>query len=84
KLVFLRNYVSKSYMVDTADGGQAESFSLRTQKTVPVVLNFREPDPSDRVRLYDLENRRWMDIDPTVPLGLGVTDHDFVVLIEKR
>jgi len=84
KLVFLRNYVSKSYMVDTADGGQAENFSLRTQKTVPVVLNFREPDPSDRVRLYDLENRKWMEIDPTVPLGLGVTDHDFVVLIEQR
>ena len=71
-------------MVDTADGGKEESFSLRTQRPVPVVLNFREADPSDRVRLYDLETRRWTEVDPSLPLGLGVTDHDYVLLLEKR
>ncbi len=84
KLVFLRNFVPKPYMVDTADGGKEESFSLRTQRPVPVVLNFREADPSDRVRLYDLETRRWTEVDPSLPLGLGVTDHDYVLLLEKR
>lgn len=82
KLVFLQNYQSVSYWVDTADGGKAENFSLRTQKPVPVVL--AGMDPLYRVRLYDLETRQWTELDPAVPLGLGVTDHDFILLMEKK
>ena len=82
KLVFLRNYEPVSYYVDTADGGKAENFSLREQKPRPVVLDGM--DPAYRVRLYDPETRQWTDIDPAVPTGLGVTDHDFILLMEKN
>lgn len=82
KLVYLRNYQPVSYWVDTVDGGKAENFSLRKQKPVPVVLDIS--DPSYRVRLYDLETRQWTEVNPSVPTGLGVTDHDFVLLMEKK
>ncbi len=81
KLVFLQNYQPVSYWVDTADGGKAENFSLRTQKPVPVVLDGM--DPSYRVRLYDLETRQWTEVSPSLPVGLGVTDHDFILLMER-
>ena len=82
KLVYLRNYQPVSYWVDTTDGGKAENFSLRTQKPVPVVLEGL--DSSYRVRLYDLETRQWTELKPAIPVGLGVTDHDFVLLMEKK
>ena len=84
RLIYLRNYVSHPYWVKTADGEPAENFSLRTQKPVPVVLTMNPADDYGRVRLYDLETRCWTEIDPSVPTGLGVTDHDFVLLIEKE
>ena len=79
RLVYLRNCVS--YPVMIKDCPETEDFSLRSQAAVPVVLSGM--DPAYRVRLYDLETLRWAEIDPAVPVGLGVTDHDFVLVLEK-
>ncbi len=82
RLIYLRNYVPRSYMTKTADGGEAENFSLRTQSAVPAVLALNGVDSAARVRLYDLETRCWTEISSDKPVGLGVTDHDFIILIE--
>ncbi len=82
RLIYLRNYVPRSYMVKTSDGGEAENFSLRTQSAVPAVLALNGVDSAARVRLYDLETRCRTEISPDKPVGLGVTDHDFILLIE--
>jgi hypothetical protein len=59
-----------------------EAFWMRRQKACPVTV--AGLDPSYRVTLYDLETRCMTEIDPAKPLGLGVTDHDFVLLMERK
>ena len=82
RLVFLRNFELESIMKAKKDGELYEDYALRSQKPVPVVL--KDLDPSYRVRLYDLETRVMTEIDPKSEVGLGVTDHDFVLIMEKR
>lgn len=83
RMIYLRNYVLRPYMTKTADGGEAENFSLRTQAAVPVVLALNGIDSAAHVSLYDLETRCRAEISPDKPAGLGVTDHDFIILIES-
>ena len=77
RLVYLRNTVPSPVM----DKGR-EIYRLRSRKAVPVVLSGM--DPACRVRLYDLDTRQWAELDPKTETGLGVTDHDFVILMEQR
>lgn len=81
RLVYLRNYIPHPHMTRSIEGLPEESFSLRHQQAVPVVLSGM--DPSYRVRLYDLESRSWTEIDPALSIGLGVTDHDYILVMEK-
>jgi hypothetical protein len=69
-------------MTTDDNGDPAESFSMRGKQAVPVVID--GIDPAFRVRMWDLDTRCMTEIDPTKPLGLGVTDHDFVLLMERR
>lgn len=80
-IVYLRNTELVSSMTENDQGEMTESFSMRRQCAVPVTID--GIDPSYRVTLYDLETRCATEIDPTKPLGLGVTDHDFVLIMER-
>ena len=82
RLIYLRNYVPHPYMVKTSDGREAENFSLRTQSPVPVILSLNGVDSAARVCLYDLETRCRTEISPVNPVELGVTDHDYIIMIE--
>ncbi len=81
-IVYLRNTKLVSSMTEDDRGEMTESFSMRRQRAVPVVID--GIDPSYRVTLYDLETRCAAEIDPAKPLGLGVTDHDFVLIMERN
>lgn len=82
RLVYLRNTALVSSIAEDDSGAPAENYSLRRQAACPFVLSGL--DPAFRVRLYDLETRLMTEIDPTTPLSLGVTDHDFVLLMQRR
>ena len=82
RLIYLRNYVNLPQMTTDADGNPTENFSLRTRKAVPVTLEFS--DPADRIWLYDLDTRQQTEPDPAQPTGLGITDHDFVLIMKKH
>ena len=82
RLVYLRNYVNLPVMTEGKNGEPVENFSLRTRKAVPVVLDGIEP--GYRVTLYDLDTREWTEPDTDKPVGLGVTAHDFVLILEKE
>ena len=80
RIVFLRNTVPQSYMTRSIEGLDVENFSLRRQTPRPVTIDI--PDPAYRATLYDMETRTMTEI--SSGCGLGVTDHDFVVILEKR
>ena len=82
RLIYLRNTDLVSSMTKDDNDNPVESFSMRGKKAVPVTLDGM--DGAYRVRLLDLETRCMTEIDPAKPLGLGVTDHDFVVLMERK
>ena len=82
RIVFLRNFTIEPSIKKKPDGSEFCEYELRTQKPVPVVL--KDLDPAYRVRLYDLETREIAEIDPNTETGLGVTDHDFVLIMEKK
>ncbi|MBE6657318.1 MAG: hypothetical protein E7604_02635 [Ruminococcaceae bacterium] len=82
RVVYLRNIESVVCVTKDNDGQPVECYTMRRQKAAPVTLCGM--DSAYRVRLLDLETRCMSEIDPTVPLGLGVTDHDFVVLMEQK
>ena len=82
RIVYLRNTVLASSMTKDDNGDLTESFSMRGKKAVPAVID--GIDAAYRVRLWDLDSRCMTKIDPTEPLGLGVTDHDFVLLMERK
>lgn len=82
RIVYLRNTQPVPSMTEDSDGTLTESFSVRRQKPVPVVLS--DMDSAYRVRLLDLETQCMTEIDPALPYGLGVTDHDFVLLMERK
>jgi len=80
RLVYLRNTVSLP--IPHKDHPDVETFSLRLPAPVPVVLS--GIDPAYRARLYDLDTRQWTEVDPAAETGLGVTDHDFILILEKQ
>ena len=80
-LIYLQNCRPYSHLTDDGRGGRAEQFSLRDRLPVPVCI--AGLDPSSRVRLYDLDTRKFSELDPAAETGLGVTDHDFVLICEK-
>ena len=80
QIVYLQDYAPYSHRIDDKNGGRAEQFSLRGRRPVPAVL--RGFDPDARVRVYDLDGRRFLEVSGN-SLDLGVTDRDFVVLLEK-
>lgn len=87
RIVYLRNMGTPySHMVDdrTGRGRQAEQFSLRRRNAVPLAI--RPTDPDCRMRVYDLDEERFLTPDPpkTQTTDLGETNHDFVVLLEKH
>jgi len=82
RIVFLRNFNIEPSIKKKLDGSEFCEYELRVQKKVPVVLKGMDPDY--RVRLYDLETREIAEIDPRTETGLGVTDHDFVLIMEKK
>ena len=82
RIVYLRNTKLESSMTKDDNGDPAESFSMRGKQAAPVVID--GIDPAFRVRMWDLDTRCMTEIDPTKPLGLGVTDHDFVLLMERK
>ena len=82
RLVYLRNYVNLPVMTRDKNGDPVENFSLRSRTAVPVVLDGIEP--GYRVTLLDLDTGEWTEIDTSGPVGLGVTKHDFVLVMEKR
>ena len=82
RIVYLRNTVLASSMTKDDNGDLTESFSMRGKRAVPAVID--GIDAAYRVRLWDLDSRCMTEIDPTEPLGLGVTDHDFVLLMERK
>jgi len=41
-------------------------------------------EPGYRVTLLDLDTGEWTEIDTSGPVGLGVTKHDFVLVMEKE
>jgi len=82
RVVYLRNTELISSQAKSDDGTMTEEFSMRRQMAVPVILDGM--DPSYHVTLYDLETRCMTEIHPAKPLGLGVTDHDFVLIMERK
>ena len=54
---------------------------MRRQRAVPVTLD--GIDAAYRVTLFDLETGCSAEIDVTKPLGMGITDHDFVLVMER-
>ena len=82
RMVYLRNTELVSSLMEDDRGEMTESFSMRRQKACPVVLD--GIDPQYRVTLYDLETRCRITVDPTKPMGLGITDHDFVLVMERN
>ncbi len=83
RIVYLANCGgSWSCTKEDGAGGTAELYSLR--RPVPVSVEISGLPLDCRVRLYDLDTRTRTELDPSVPAALGVTDHDFVLLIEKR
>ena len=80
-LIYLQNCRPYSHLTDDGRGGKVEQFSLRDR--VPVPVRIAGLDPSSRVRLYDLDTRKFSTLDPAAETGLGVTDHDFVLICEK-
>ena len=69
-------------MTTDGSGDPTESFSMRGKQAVPVVID--GIDPAFRIRMWDLDTRCVTEIDPAKPLSLGVTDHDFVLLMERK
>lgn len=82
RVVYLRNTELISSLIEGDDGTMTENYSMRRQKAVPVLLDGM--DPSYRAILYDLETRCMTEIDPQKPLSLGVTDHDYVLVMERH
>lgn len=82
RLVYLRNTVNLPVMTEGKNGEPVESFSLRTRTPVPVVIDGIEP--GYRAVLYDLDTREWREIGCAGSCDLGVTEHDFVVVMEKK
>ena len=82
RVVYLRNTELVPSLTEDETGLMQEAFSMRRQKAVPVTIE--GIDPSYRVTLYDLETRCMTEIDPAEPMGLGVTDHDFILMMERR
>ncbi|MBQ3815322.1 MAG: hypothetical protein II836_04640 [Clostridia bacterium] len=82
RLVYLQNRAPYSQLTDDRAGGLAEQFSLRGRAPVPVTITLDPLTPKDRARVYDLDAGTWAEMDGR-SLGFGVTDHDFVVLLEK-
>ena len=82
RLVYLRNYVNLPVMTKDRNGNPVENFSMRSRTAVPVVLDGIEP--GYRAALLDLDTLEWTEIDTGVPVGLGITKHDFVLLLEKE
>ena len=80
RLVYLRN--TENCPVMHKDFPDVESFSLRLSAPVPAVLS--GIDPAYRARLYDLNTRQMTEIDPAAETGLGVTDHDYILILEKK
>ena len=79
-IVYLQNYESVPYSERTVDGLPYEKFCLRTQRARPVVLELR--DPSWEYGLLDLDTCEWCALQPG-KVGLGVTSHDFVLILRK-
>ena len=82
RLVYLQNYRPYSHSVDDRAGGLAEQFSLRRRTPVPVTITPGDADPGCRAEVYDLDTGTVTDLDGG-SLDLGVTDHDFVVLLRN-
>ena len=82
RIVYLRNTELIPSLTADENGAMQEAFWMRRQKACPVTV--AGLDPSYRVTLYDLETRCMTEIDPAKPLGLGITDHDFVLLMERK
>ncbi len=81
-LLYLQNCgPAFSWTVDDGMGGRGEQFSLRRRKAVPVTM--RLTGVWDRVRLYDLDEGRFVSDNSGALPDPGVTDHDFVLLCEK-
>ncbi len=81
-LLYLQNCgPAFSWAVDDGMGGRGEQFSLRRRKAVPVTM--RLTGVWDRVRLYDLDEGRFVSDNSGALPDPGVTDHDFVLLCEK-
>ena len=81
RIVYLRNTELLSSLAKNDDGERTEEFSMRRQQAVPVTLD--GIDAAYRVTLFDLETGCSAEIDVTKPLGLGITDHDFVLVMER-
>ena len=83
RMVYLRNTGSPySFLTNDGAGGKAELFSLRMPCAVPFdVLGL---DPAYRARLYDLDARAWTELDPARPSAPVLTDHDFVLICERK
>ena len=82
-IVYFRNCgPAYSHLVDDGHGGKGELFSLRRRKPVPFAAGCT--GGWDRVRLYDLDERRFVPENPDGAFDLGVTDHDFAAVCERR
>ena len=79
-IVYLQNFEPVVYSGNTVDGLPYEKFTLRTQSPRPVVLELR--DPAFRYELLDLETGEQTALLPG-SVGLGVTSHDFVLLLTR-
>ncbi|MDR1963062.1 MAG: hypothetical protein LBQ50_04740 [Planctomycetaceae bacterium] len=83
-LIYLRNYQRESVM-KTNGQSTFELFALRSQKPVPLTLHFVTDTPYE-MKLLDLDTREQMipqTIDKNSIVDLGVTSHDYVLVLTQ-
>jgi hypothetical protein len=83
-LIYLRNYRQVPVRQGTGSE-QFDLFALRTQKAVPLTLNFRL-DGKYKLKILDLDTREWMEpqaVERNSAIGMGITSHDYVLVLTR-
>jgi hypothetical protein len=83
-LIYLRNYRPLPIRQGTGSE-QFDLFALRTQKAVPLTLDFRL-DGKYELKILDLDTREWMEpqaVERHSVIGMGITSHDYVLVLTR-
>lgn len=83
-LIYLRNYRPLSVRQGTGKD-EFELFALRTQKAVPLTLDFHI-DEKYELKILDLDTREWMEsqtVGRNSVIGMGITSHDYVLVLTR-